>query len=188
MKMFSTFQIISAGKSLRHLCALLGLILVSGCAVTDAPKSMNFDGGQRWVLLPVQNHSGVPQAGERVEGILGTLLPIRGLSNFQVYPMPDVGTALPELDERRRYEQSMVWARSHGFALGITGSVDEWRYKSGAEGEPAVGLNVQVVEIETGKVLWSATGARSGWGRETVGGTGQKLLRELLANVEITRN
>jgi hypothetical protein len=33
--------------------------------------------------------------------------------------------------------------------------------------------------------VWSATGAKSGWGAETVSGTGQKLLDDLLSDLEI---
>lgn len=159
---------------------------LTGCAVMEATSPMSFDGSKPWALLPMQNHSDSPQAGASAEAILATLLQIRGLTGMQRYPAPSVpGSTLPQLDERARYEQSLEWARGSGADLGITGSVDEWRYKSGMDKEPAVGMSVQVVEIESGRVIWSATGARAGWGRETVSGTAHKLLQDLLAQMDI---
>lgn len=170
----------------RRIGMLICAAALAGCAVMDAQSPAAFDGGKRWALLPMQNYSDAPQAGESAEAILTTLLRIRGLNEVERYPAPSEPEAmLPPLDEHARYEQSLRSARSSGADLGITGSVDEWRYKSGAEKEPAVGMSVQIVDIETGKVLWTATGARAGWGRETVSGTAHKLLRDLLANMEI---
>jgi len=170
----------------RCTCMLFCAAVLAGCAVMDAGSKTAFDGSKPWALLPMQNHSDSPQAGESAEAILTTLLQIRGLAAMQRYPAPmKPGSMLPQLDERARYEQSLEWARGSGARLGITGSVDEWRYKSGMTKEPAVGMSVQVVDIETGRVLWSATGARGGWGRETVSGTAHKLLQDLLANMEI---
>lgn len=168
----------------------VGLLLcaatLASCAVMDADPKAAFDASKPWALLPLQNHTDAPQAGESAEAILTTLLQIRGLADLQRYPaLLEPGSPLPQLDERARYEQSVEWARDNGAVLGITGSVEEWRYKSGADKEPAVGLSVQVVDIATGRVLWAATGARAGWGRETVSGTAHKLLRALLANMEI---
>ena len=81
--------------------------------------------------------------------------------------------------------RALAWARSRGASYAVTGNVAEWRYKNGPDGEPAVGLTLQIIEIPSGAVLWSAAGSRSGWGRESVSGTAQKLLRDLLADVRV---
>jgi hypothetical protein len=140
------------------------------------------DGTKRWVLLPMQNFTETPQAGERVEAILSTLLRTRGIVNLSLYLAPRETDSLPELDERRRYEQALQWARDHDYTYAVTGSVEEWRYKSGADGEAAVGISIQLLDVSTEKVLWSASGARSGWGRETLSGATQQLLHQMLRN------
>jgi hypothetical protein len=168
-----------------HVLTIIAILPLFACSVTDMQRGESFDGTARWVLLPVQNHSGMPQAGEQVTALLGAVLRTRGLAEFEVPPDFDSANAPLELDEGRRYERSLEWARKNNFVLGITGSVEEWRYKSGAEGEPAVALNVKVVNIANGRVMWSAVGGRSGWGRETLSGTGQKLLRQLLVPMQI---
>jgi hypothetical protein len=67
----------------------------------------------------------------------------------------------------------------------MTGAVDEWRYKVGVDGEPAVGLVLQVIDLGTGNVVWTATGARSGWSREALSAVGQKLMRDLLGDLSL---
>ncbi len=89
------------------------------------------------------------------------------------------------MDDKHRQENALKSARQNNVYYGITGSIEEWNYKTGVGGEPAVGLNIRIIEIPSGKVAWSATGAKSGWGSETVSGTAQELLNDLLSNLEI---
>ena len=56
----------------------------------------------------------------------------------------------------------------------------EWRYKSGLDGEPAVGVAMHVVDIRSGETLWSGSYSRSGWSRESLSGTGQKVISKLV--------
>ena len=76
-------------------------------------------------------------------------------------------------------EKALAWARGNGLRYGLTGSVDEWRYKVGVDGEPAVGVSLQLLDITTGAVVWTATGSKSGWSREALSAVAHKLLDEL---------
>lgn len=163
--------------------AAVMLLLLGACAVTEVVTGPPLDKSRPWVILPLQNYSGTPQAGERAEVLLESMLHQRGLTRLERYPTLVTEDVLPELDERRRYSQALDWARRHGPSYGVTGNVIEWRYKTGPDNEPAIGLVVQIIEIQSGVVLWSAAGSRSGWGRESLSGTAQKLLRDLLADV-----
>jgi hypothetical protein len=166
------------------------IIGVSGCAtMTLDDAGSPLAGKETWALLPVQNLTQIPQAGERVESILETLVPQRGIETLVAYPAlapPDPRGRLLLLDDRERLERALFWARENGYVYGITGTVEEWRYRSGVEGEPAVGVSLQVLDIQTGKVLWSASGSRSGWGRDTLSGTTQVLLKAMLKRMTLT--
>ena len=162
----------------------LALLTLAGCQMQNVQQGPKLDRSARWTLLPVLNNTEVPRAGERVESILGTLLRARGLDNLAAYAAPSDDAGLPELDERRRYEAAMSRARKEGYTYGVGGSVEEWRYRNGVDGEPAVGVTVQVVELATGKVVWSASGSRSGWGREVLSGTAQQLLSSMLKEMK----
>lgn len=135
----------------------------------------------RWVLLPVQNFEQTSQAGEKVEAILTTLLHAKGIIHLDFLPDSSEAETLPEIDSRRQFNQQLKWAQQNNYTYAITGSVEEWRYKSGGiRSAPAVGISLQVIEVSTGKSLWSSSGSRTGWGGGTVSGTAQKLLRKMM--------
>ena len=169
------------------LAVLFGAVL-SACTVIEKSGRNLFESTETWILLPFQNYSGTPRAGDKVEEILATLLRSRGFDNLQVYQYQnEKAENWPILDERGNQNDAMNWARQHNFTYGITGNVEEWQYKTGVGGEPAVGLSIRIIEITSGKVVWSTTGAKSGWSSETVTGTAQKLINNLLSNLEIKK-
>jgi len=151
-----------------------------GGPVTSVHRSGEVKSGSRWALLPVQNHSETPQAGERVEAILETLLRKGGVSQLDHYPAPKEGEAHLFTSDRQRYEAALDWARGSKYDYAVTGSVEEWRYKSGLDGEPAIGISMRVLELSTGKVVWAATGTQTGSGTENASGTALRLLDRLV--------
>lgn len=178
-------------SSLPMLCALalgLGLGLgVSGCSTHQVKRGRPLDERAVWVVLPVQNLAETPLAGERTRALLATLLRMRGIGNLReaVEPETKDPDQLPDLDDQRRYRSALAWAQAQGFAYGVTGTVHEWRYRGAPDGEPAVGLGLEVIELSTGQVVWSAAGALSGWGHDTVSGTAQKLIGSLLSELDL---
>lgn len=156
------------------------------CSVHDISKDQSFAAEQRWALLPVLNYSDDPLAGESAEAMLDTLLRMRGVERLVHYPVPDNEFTLPELNERKRLDTAIAWARSQGLRYGITGVVTEWRYKSGLDAEPAVGITLQIIDVVSAQVVWSASSARSGWGRESLSGNAQKVLRELVDSIQFS--
>jgi hypothetical protein len=135
----------------------------------------------RWVMLPFSNYSETPQAGERVEAMLDTLLRKQGIAQLDRYPPLKEDDAHLIVSERQRYEESLAWAQQQHFDYGVAGSVGEWRYKSGVEGDPAVGVTVRIVELSTNKVVWSATGTRDDGA--TVSGAALRLLDSMVQSL-----
>ncbi len=180
-------SLINTKKILLLLLAVMGLL--GGCAVQEVQRGAVLDAHAHWALLPIMNHAETPQVGARAQAILATLLRVRGVTDVREYATQQKAEGetegLPELDERRRFDEALNWAKGQGMTYGVTGSVEEWRYKSGTDGEPAAGVSLQVIDIASGRVLWSATGARTGWGRESVSGTAQKLLKDLLRDLPL---
>lgn len=164
---------------------LLASVLLFSCAVNQAEREIAFDQNESWALLPIVNYSQTPQAGERAERIAATLLRSEGLKTLSQYPPQEDANGLPILDENRRFNSALGWAQDSGLRYGITGSIEEWRYKAGLDGEPAVGLSVQVIDIASGDVLWSGSGSRAGWSRESLSGTAHKVLEKLIAKIKL---
>ncbi|MDU7588518.1 MAG: penicillin-binding protein activator LpoB, partial [Acidovorax sp.] len=75
---------------------------------------------------------------------------------------------------------ALAWAREQGVRYALAGTVDEWRYKVGVDGEPAAGITLQIIDVQSGDILWSGAGGKSGWSREALSAVAQKLIRELL--------
>lgn len=168
------------------IAAAVGAAMLAGCAVQDVHRPDALATDTEWALLPMVNYAQTPQAGQRAEAILSTLLHKHGVGHLRRYPAQRDG-GLPELNDEHRLDTAMAWARDAGMLYGVRGSVEEWQYKTGLDGEPVVGLTVQVVDVPSGRVLWSASGARSGWGYGTLSGTAQELLRDLVAELPLRR-
>jgi polysaccharide biosynthesis protein PelC len=161
--------------------AILQLVLaVGGCSTLEHGPAVNLDRRDSWVILPISNHSETPQAGMRLESLLESQLRGRGITSLQRYPAEIAPELLFDPRESKLQEQALQWARSRRARYGVTGAINEWRYKVGVDGEPAVGLTLQIIDIEDGKVLYSASGARTGWSREALSAVAQKLTAEML--------
>lgn len=170
---------------LKAVGVVAAVIALAGCAVQAIQPSPPLDSSATWGVLPIMNYADTPDAGERVAAITATLLRAQGITRLVSYPHSEESAPLPELNQHRRLEQARRWAAEQRLSYALTGTVEEWRYKSGLDGEPSVGLTLQVIAPNTGEVLWSASGSRSGWGRESLSGTGHKLLRSLLKELNL---
>lgn len=152
----------------------------SGCQTTESQQAeLPALDGETVVLLPFLNRSETPLAGERAEAIALSVLRGRGLSDLQNYSVAETQSGLPVIDDKKRLADARETALAQGTRHALTGSVEEWRYKSGLDGEPAVGLSLRLLDLKSNEVLWSGSAARSGWSRSSLAGTAQKVLQEL---------
>ncbi|CAE6884072.1 conserved exported protein of unknown function [Ectopseudomonas oleovorans] len=168
-------------QSIRCLALVAIALFVTGCS--------SFSGGNQtlprdasWGVAPLVNYAQAPQAGERAEQILISILAEEGVTPLMYPQQPQKDLLLQ--DDRERQSQALAWAREQKLAYVITGSVEEWQYKNGLDGEPAVGISLQILEPASGRVVWSSSGARAGWSRESVAGAAQKVLRKLVGNLD----
>ena len=158
------------------------MTLATGCSSFTRESGQTLPRNASWGVAPLVNYAQTPQAGERAEQILISILAEEGVRPL-MYPQAPRQDLLLQ-DDRERQIQALDWARQQRLAYVITGSVEEWQYKNGLDGEPAVGVSLQVLEPATGRVVWSSSGARAGWSRESLAGAAQKVLRELVGNLD----
>ena len=163
------------------LLLFMTVLTTTACTTvsTVAPIAA-FEPGAKWALLPMVNQTDTPQAGLSAEAIAEHGLRLRGLRDIARYPVALSRDSLFEPSERRVAEEAQKWAREQGIRYALTGVVEEWRYKVGIDGEPAVGVTLQVLDLSNGQIIWSASGAKSGWSREALSGVARKLLYQLL--------
>ena len=157
---------------------------IAGCASIEHAPSPKFSCSEKWVVLPMSNFSEAPHAGKAAEKLAENVLFSRGLPDLLAYPGQDEGSEFTSM--QKQYDKALEWARGQNARYGVTGAVTEWRYKSGVDGEPAVGITLQIVDVESGKGVWSAGGAKSGWSRDALSGVAQDLIRDLLKSASFS--
>jgi TolB-like protein len=170
-------------RTLFSRLALTGLLLLGACTTVDIGPPPTVERGARWVLLPIMNHTETPQAGLRAEVIVDAVLRANGVADLRRYPANLNNETLFEPLDRKQFDAAVAWARAEGARYAVAGAVDEWRYKVGIDGEPAVGVTLQVIDVASGQVLWSGAGGKTGWSREALSGVAQRLIRQLLGPV-----
>lgn len=179
-------------KKLTLPALVLCIALLTGCGsvftggnTTRAAMQQAIGASDKVALLPVANFTDVPQAGLRVEAFLEPALRQAGLRQLAIYPPSLNPETLFESSERKVQLEAEKWARSQGMRYVVAVAVNEWRYKVGVDGEPAVGLMVQIKDLRNDQVVYSAAGGRTGGSREALSAVGLKLTTELLTGIQI---
>lgn len=171
---------------MKHIFIWLAVLLLAGCSTNSSVSQGGaLDSSAKWVLLPMTNHTDTPQAGLSAEAIAEHLLRLRGIGNIARYPATLSRDTLFEPSERKVVDEAQKWAREQGARYGVLGAVEEWRYKVGIDGEPAVGITLQVIDLSSGAVVWSASGAKSGWSRDALSLVAHKVLESLFADLPV---
>jgi len=165
----------------RRLALAAALLLSAGCTTLDVAPRPELERNARWAVLPLANQTETPGAGLRAAAVVEGVLHARGVDPLARPPAALGAEVLFEAPAADAAERALSWARGAGVRYVVTGTVTEWRYRVGVDGEPAVGLALQVIDLSTGRTLWSGTGARSGFSREALSAVAQKLVRDLVA-------
>ena len=163
----------------KRLLVLLPALWLAACSTLETASAPQFDKNARWALLPAANNTETAQAGARLDALTASLLQARGVKDLQRHPSSATESVLAPAD-RAAQEAALAWARSQSAKYAVYGPVQEWRYKTGLDGEPAAGLTLTIVDVASGRVLWTGSGAKTGWSREAVAGVAQKLLGKLI--------
>jgi hypothetical protein len=175
-------------NAIMKTAACLAVAALAGCAGIQHSASPAMSCSEKWAVLPFHNYSETPQAGPAVARIVENALRSRGLGDLHYYPS-SLDDSLGEYGmSQGQYERAMDWAKGQNARYAVTGSVTEWRYKSGMDGEPAVGLTLEVVDVESGKGIWSAGGAKTGWSSDALSGVGLKLVKSMVSKATISCN
>ena len=179
-------------KTHPFFAALICAALMTGCGTfvsggragsTQMAQTIAQD--DKVAMLPVANFTDVPQAGLRAEALLEPALRKIGLRQLLIYPPSLNPETLFEPSERKAQLEAEKWARTQGVRYVVSAAVNEWRYKVGVDGEPAVGLMVQVKDLMSDQVVYSSAGGRTGGSREALSAVGIQLAAELVAGIRV---
>ena len=174
-------------KPLKNTLLCCAALVLAGCSSTiqSTADYDALDAGAKWALLPIANNTDTPQAALSAEAMLEHQLRRRGISTLLHYPAALSRDSLFEPTERKVSEEAQQWALAQGVRFAVTGSVEEWRYKVGIDGEPAVGVTLKVLDLSNGRVVWSASGAKSGWSRDALSAVANTMLTDLTGRLQL---
>lgn len=161
---------------------LLVTLSLGACGTIDQARSSKpLERNAKWALLPIANHTEIPQAGLRAESIADVLLRSHHIDNLRRYPASADSDSLFEPSGGKQTADALHWAHEQGARYAVTGSVDEWHYRVGIDGEPAVGMTLEVIDLDhNDRVVWSAAGAKNGWSQQPLSAVAQSLMNDLL--------
>lgn len=168
------------------LCIVFFVSFFQLSACTTIKNSCaSIDASQTIAVLPFTNMTETPQADDRVSAITTDVLRTRGFRHVVSFPPARVKPSLiPGVKEPIPRERLLEWARSQGADYALTGSVTEWNYKVGLDGEPAVGVNMELINLKTGEVIWTAVGSKIGGSRMAVSQVGIDLIYRMLGSIK----
>ena len=152
----------------------MSLLIFSGCsrsqiATKDTMPDKSYS--RKVTLFALENYTDTPQAGMRAANIVEGVLRARG---YEVESK--INISLRKSTLRKKIADAKKEESDYLFI----GGVSEWRYKTGIDGEPAVSLQFQLINVSTQKIVWSATGSDSSWGNASIGTTAQELIESML--------
>jgi len=179
---------LSAGLCIRYLSlwSLIALcITLAGCSTMTSTPAVTADASEGWVLLPIINLSENPQADGQARNLLETRLRTRGVVEVGAYAPVQAVSLRKLLDPVGQQQDALQWARKSGYRYGLSGTINEWNYRSGADREPVVGINLKLIDIDSSEVLWQASAARTGWGFSNLPALADAVIEELLESVQL---
>lgn len=159
----------------------LMLTLLTACASSSfhAGPAPTTEHSANWVVAPLLNNTATPYAGQRAAQLVSALLAQRSVGPVQVAPAPADATGLPIDNGAGAEDAAKAFALQQHARYLVRGSVDEWTYKIGLDGQPAVGFTLSVLDLSSGKVIWTGAASASGGSRQGVAVLAQKTLDRL---------
>lgn len=132
-------------------------------------------------VVSMANFTETPAAGSSAAAIAANTLRANGLTDVRIAPADASANAMFDTAQRDLGEKKLAWAREQHVKYVLTGAVEEWRYKVGVDGEPVAGVTLELIDVASGQVVWSATGSKSGWTRSSLASVASSLIGSLLS-------
>lgn len=158
-------------KSFFGLClTCCALLFIGGCATTPSPpdytnQTMDFGAVRSVAVLPFQNLTSDDQAGERVrDAFMGMLL-----STEAIYVLPPgevsrgINRASMRTPQTPTVEEIIKLKGLLDVDAVLTGVLREYgSVRSGSAEANLVSLSLQMIETQTGTIVWSASSTKGG--------------------------
>ncbi len=150
---------------------VLFVFLFASCASVVTKQKATLNKNLTYTVLPFVNYTETPKAGLRAQSIVAGVIGSKGYK-VNLFDSEEI-TSEKELAD-------LIKKVPAGTDIIVTGYVNEWRYKTGIDGEPAVSLTIKFIDAKTMETVYSAALSRSGWSYESLGVVAQRLISSIL--------
>lgn len=165
-------------KMLLYSNLLVIVFLMVSCSTATQGQYKPLSASAKMVVLPFENNTETPYAGLRASSIARGVLASQGFNVDRLTYKQKEYTA-------EEIKNLMEISKSKGYKYAVVGTVNEWRYKTGIDGEPAVSLTMRIVDLDTGETVWNGVSSKSGWGYKSIGVLAQEIIEDLVDSIEI---
>lgn len=172
-----------------YLATLISII-ITGMLISCTSMQVNHShpvkitNYKKIAILPFRNMTETPQADQRAASMTANLLRTKGINNLITYPNKTKQfTLIPGVKPEIAMRKLLIWARKQNASYAVIGDVTEWNYKVGLDGEPAVGINLELINVENEQVIWAAAGSKSGGSRTALSDVALDLIESMLQSL-----
>ena len=162
-------------KTLRLLFLIL---IVTGCSSMINKKDIELPLNKKYAIASFWNYTETPMAGLRVATIVESVLAKNSVA------LSSLISGSEEMESVKSKEDFLKAKKEKAKSLGakylIMGDVQEWRYKTGIDGEPVVSFSIYIIDLQNDKVVFNGVGAKSAWGYKSIGIVAQEIAQELI--------
>ncbi len=160
------------------IVSLLSLILlfVISCSSVDVSKKGNILKTAKIIVLPFENNTETPYAGIRAAKIAEGVFATHGFKVVHnIYKQKEYTS--------EEIKEMLEKAKREGYRYAVVGSVNEWRYKTGIDGEPAVSFTMTIIDLSTEAPVFTGVASESGLGYSSIGVLAQKLMNDMVSSI-----
>lgn len=157
---------------------LLFTFMFFGCSSIVNKSETTLPKNEKYAISSFWNYTDTDMAGFRastiVEGVISN-------KDIKLYSLIGGANKIKNIKNKESFiSQKKEEARKVGASYLITGDVQEWRYKTGIDGEPVVSYTVKIVDLRNNQTVFNAVGAKSGWGHKSIGVIAQEIAESLI--------
>lgn len=155
------------------------LILLSftACSSLTNKQDVQLPLGKKYAISSFWNYTETPMAGLRASTIVESVLSEK---NIILYSLIE-GSDEVELSSTKTdfLKAKIETAKNIDADYLITGNVQEWRYKTGIDGEPVVSYSIKIIDLKENTVVFNGVSAKSGWGHKSIGVVAQEIAEDI---------
>jgi len=163
---------------LKKIILVFIIIFSSGCSSIVNKNEVTVPKNQKYAISSFWNYTETPMAGLRASSIVEGVISQKDITIYSLIGGTD---EMENIKSKELFiKQKEAEAKKMGASYLITGDVQEWRYKTGIDGEPVVSYTLKIIDLNSNQTIFSGVGAKSGWGHKSIGVVAQEIAKDIL--------